>query len=101
MGQINRLVRIFAENPDKDFIYDVSRAIFLYSESFALRIGVHEALFRNVIQMLGSKEQQAQWVDNINEFKIIGCFAMVCACCRLQYLSFCLYLTTNLDRIGT
>lgn len=84
MGQINRLVRIFAENPDKDFIYDVSRAIFLYSESFALRIGVHEALFRNVIQMLGSKEQQAEWVDSINEFKVIGCFAMVRICFRFE-----------------
>lgn len=77
MGQINRLVRIFAEKPDKEFIYDVSRAIFTYSESFALRIGVHEALFRNVVQMLGSKEQEAQWINDVNEFKIIGCFAMV------------------------
>jgi acyl-CoA oxidase len=78
MGQINRLVRIFSEKrDDKELIYDVSRAVFAYSESFALRIGVHEALFRNVIQMLGSKEQQAQWIDDVNEFKIIGCFAMV------------------------
>jgi acyl-CoA oxidase len=77
MGQINRLVRLAAESNDKDFVFDVNRAVFYYSESFALRIGVHAALFKNVIQMLGSKQQQEEWVDNINEFRIIGCFAMV------------------------
>ena len=77
MGQINRLARIFSEKNDKEFLYEISKAVFIYSESFALRIGVHEALFRNVIQMLGSKEQQALWVDDINTFKVIGCFAMV------------------------
>lgn len=77
MGQINRLVRLTAESNDKDFMLDVSRAVFYYSESFALRIGVHQALFRNVVEMLGSKQQQEEWVHNVDKYHIIGCFAMV------------------------
>lgn len=78
MGQINRIVRLGREINDREFLEDISRAVILYSESFALRIGVHEALFRNVVQMLGNKQQQEEWIENVNEFKIIGCFAMVC-----------------------
>lgn len=77
MGQINRIVRLFRETQDREFVLEASKAVFFYSESFALRIGVHEALFRNVVQMLGNKEQQERWVPNVNEFRIIGCFAMV------------------------
>jgi acyl-CoA oxidase len=77
MGQINRLVRLYGETKDKQFLDEISKAVFMYSESFALRIGVHEALFRNVVQMLGSKQQQEEWIDHVNEFRIIGCFAMV------------------------
>lgn len=77
MGQINRIVRLGREINDREFLEDISRAVILYSESFALRIGVHEALFRNVVQMLGNKQQQEEWIENVNEFKIIGCFAMV------------------------
>ncbi|CAO0800670.1 unnamed protein product [Mucor circinelloides] len=76
MGQINRIVRLGREINDREFLEDISRAVILYSESFALRIGVHEALFRNVVQMLGNKQQQEEWIENVNEFKIIGCFAM-------------------------
>ncbi|KAI8075645.1 acyl-CoA dehydrogenase/oxidase [Thamnidium elegans] len=76
MGQINRIVRLFSETQDRDFVLEASKALCFYSESFALRIGVHEALFRNVVQMLGNKEQQERWVQNVNEFRIIGCFAM-------------------------
>lgn len=77
MGQINRIVRLGYEINDREFLEDISRAVILYSESFALRIGVHEALFRNVVQMLGNKQQQEDWIENVNQFKIIGCFAMV------------------------
>lgn len=77
MGQINRLHNLSNGIQDKEFHSEISKALLLYSESFALRIGVHGSLFRNVIQMLGSKQQQDQWIENINEFRIIGCFAMV------------------------
>ncbi|KAI9475460.1 MAG: acyl-CoA dehydrogenase/oxidase [Benjaminiella poitrasii] len=76
MGQINRIARIAQESNDREFIEDISRAVITYSESFGLRIGVHEALFRNVIQMLGNKEQVDEWLDHINQFRVIGCFAM-------------------------
>jgi acyl-CoA oxidase len=87
MGQINRIVRLGREINDREFLEDISRAVILYSESFALRIGVHEALFRNVVQMLGNKQQQEEWIENVNEFKIIGCFAMVCIHTRQWSLS--------------
>lgn len=84
MGQINRVVRLFSETQDREFVLEASKAMCFYSESFALRIGVHEALFRNVVQMLGNKEQQERWVQNVNEFRIIGCFAMVTSLIILQ-----------------
>jgi acyl-CoA oxidase len=77
MGQLHRLANIYSEKQDKDLLMELGRAVQMYSESFALRAGVHDALFRNVINMLGNKEQQQQWSKNIDEYRILGCFAMV------------------------
>lgn len=78
MGQINRLARFSNdETQDREFVSEVCKSAFIYSESLALRIGVHEALFRNVIQMLGNKEQQEHWIPHINAYRVIGCFSMV------------------------
>lgn len=98
MGQINRLQSLSNEIKDTEFRLEINKALVIYSENFAIRSGVHESVFRNVIQMLGDKKQQDHWIENISEFRMIGCFAMVTPFCDLLH-----YLLTVLlkDRIRT
>lgn len=77
MGQIYRATQILKDTKDKDFAMEIIRAINLYSESFSMRFFVHYALFRNVVNMLGNEEQQRRYIDDIDNFRIFGCFAMV------------------------
>jgi acyl-CoA oxidase len=62
---------------DKELAYEIGIATNVYSESFSMRFFVHDSLFRNVVNMLGNKEQQDQWNGDISNFRIFGCFAMV------------------------
>ncbi|KAG0171631.1 acyl-Coenzyme A oxidase [Apophysomyces sp. BC1021] len=79
MGQIHRLSQMIDDptfRQDKELLDSIPDALRVYSPSYSMRSGVHSTLFRNVIQMLGSKEQQKQWIDEIDNFRVIGCFAM-------------------------
>ncbi|KAI8145016.1 acyl-CoA dehydrogenase/oxidase [Fennellomyces sp. T-0311] len=76
MGQIYRCIQIFQEESDREYAYQIARAVNVYSESFSMRFFVHESLFRNVVTMLGNKEQQKQWVEDIDNVRVYGCFAM-------------------------
>lgn len=76
MGQIYRVIQILKDVKDKDFSAEIIRAVNIYSESFAMRFFIHCELFRNVISMLGNKEQQERYLDDIDNFRILGCFAM-------------------------
>ncbi|KAF9200293.1 acyl-Coenzyme A oxidase [Haplosporangium sp. Z 27] len=51
-------------------------AMTTYSESYSMRMYVHEMLFRQALLLFGSPEQQDKWLDDINNWKVIGCFAM-------------------------
>ena len=78
MGQIYRVAQLLQEyGHDREFAYEIGKAVNVYSESFSMRFFVHESLFRNVINMLGTKEQAQKWNDDINNLKVYGCFAMV------------------------
>ncbi|CAO3699925.1 unnamed protein product [Rhizopus microsporus] len=76
MGQIYRVFHVVKDTKDKDLAYEIARATSMYSESFSMRFFVHEMLFRNVINMLGNKEQQDRYNDDISNYRIFGCFAM-------------------------
>ncbi|KAI7903339.1 acyl-CoA dehydrogenase/oxidase [Cokeromyces recurvatus] len=76
MGQIFRVVQVIQEIEDKELAQEIAIATNIYSESFSMRFYVHEYLFRNVIQMLGNKEQQDRYHDDISNYRILGCFAM-------------------------
>ncbi|KAG2217625.1 hypothetical protein INT45_008078 [Circinella minor] len=77
MGQIYRVAQLLQEyGHDREFAYEIGKAVNVYSESFSMRFFVHESLFRNVINMLGTKEQAQKWNDDINNLKVYGCFAM-------------------------
>ncbi|KAF8984907.1 acyl-Coenzyme A oxidase [Entomortierella lignicola] len=51
-------------------------AMTTYSESYSMRMYVHEMLFRQALLLFGNPEQQDKWLDDINNWKVIGCFAM-------------------------
>jgi alkylation response protein AidB-like acyl-CoA dehydrogenase len=44
--------------------------------SLGMRLYVHEVLFRESIWAQGTPEQWNKYKDDINTYKIIGCFAM-------------------------
>lgn len=77
MGQIFRVIQFMKETEDKELAHEVGMATNVYSESFSMRFFVHDSLFRNVVNMLGNKEQQDRYNDDISNFRIFGCFAMV------------------------
>lgn len=80
MGQIYRAVQLL-KDPVIKSQEGLPEAIFMaltqYSESYSMRIGVHKALFRNVLLMLGSDEQRDTWLPGVDNYEILGCFAMV------------------------
>lgn len=78
MGQLHRLARLAQEMTDKEKLRDIAEAAILYAESLAFKFGVHDSLFRNVINMLGSKEQQTEWIPLVDSSRILGSFSMVC-----------------------
>lgn len=79
MGQIHRIAQLMGSSdyPDKEYVYEIALAANIYNESFSMRLFVHDGLFRSVINMLGNEEQQARYIDDIDNFRIYGCFAMV------------------------
>ncbi|KAI9493173.1 acyl-CoA dehydrogenase/oxidase [Zychaea mexicana] len=80
MGQIYRTVKLLQDpvirSQGPEFTEAIFQALVSYSESYSMRIGVHRALFRNVLLMLGSDEQRDAWLDAVDNYRIFGCFAM-------------------------
>jgi acyl-CoA oxidase len=82
MGQIYRVVQIFQSGKyDPEQAFEIAWVTNIYNESFSMRFFVHHSLFRNVVNMLGNKEQQDRWNDDIENYRIFGCFAMVRTAC--------------------
>lgn len=78
MGQISNVAHmILSGKYVPELSSEIVRATSIYSESFSMRFYVHSSLFRNVIMMLGDEEQQRQWIEQVDTFRIFGCFAMV------------------------
>ncbi|ORZ08901.1 acyl-CoA dehydrogenase/oxidase [Absidia repens] len=77
MGETYRCIQILLSGKyDKELSYEIARAVNIYNESFSMRFFVHDSLFRNVVNMLGNKEQQDAWNDDIDNYRVYGCFAM-------------------------
>ncbi|CEG64603.1 Putative Acyl-coenzyme A oxidase [Rhizopus microsporus] len=77
MGQIYRLVQLKEELKDNQGLFkEIVEASFNYSESLCMRNGVHETLFRSVVEMMGNDYQRTYWGKLLNDYKVIGCFAM-------------------------
>ncbi|KAF9551765.1 acyl-Coenzyme A oxidase [Mortierella hygrophila] len=76
MCQIARVIELRKQIKDPRLAQALFTAMAYYSESFSMRIYVHEMLFRQAVTLFGSPEQQDQWLDDINNWRVIGCFAM-------------------------
>ncbi|RUP47399.1 hypothetical protein BC936DRAFT_145780 [Jimgerdemannia flammicorona] len=76
MRQIRRAVEVRNNLKDQRLKTALFRCLATYSESFAMRIYVHDLLFRNALNLFGSPEQLAEWQEDIEKFRVLGCFAM-------------------------
>ncbi|KAJ3298841.1 acyl-Coenzyme A oxidase [Rhizoclosmatium sp. JEL0117] len=54
----------------------IVRAMAECCDSFGMRIGVHEILFKSTIATFGSSAQKSKWLPKIDQFKVLGSFAM-------------------------
>ncbi|KAF9298636.1 acyl-Coenzyme A oxidase [Linnemannia elongata] len=76
MRQIARVIELRKQIKDPRLAQALFTAMAFYSESFSMRIYVHEMLFKQAVTLFGTPEQQDQWLDDINNWRVIGCFAM-------------------------
>ncbi|KAG0349450.1 acyl-Coenzyme A oxidase [Podila humilis] len=76
MRQIARLVQLKKTLGDPLLVQALFQAMGFYSASFSMKIYVHELLFRMAIDLFGSSEQQDMWMQDLEDWRIIGCFAM-------------------------
>ncbi|KAF9572710.1 acyl-Coenzyme A oxidase [Mortierella alpina] len=76
MRQIARTIQLKKEIKDPRLQQALLKAMSYYSESFSMRMYVHEMLFRQALKLFGTAEQQDRWMDDIENWKVIGCFAM-------------------------
>src|SRR3989338_4758711 len=52
------------------------RCLSEYDTSFGMRHGTHVLLFRSALRLQGTDEQWAEWGPRIDDYSVIGCFAM-------------------------
>ncbi|RKP07691.1 acyl-CoA dehydrogenase/oxidase [Thamnocephalis sphaerospora] len=76
MAQIRRYVEISRNMKDPKQRAAFELAMNIYSESFSMRIYVHEMLFKQSFLLNGTVEQYEEWKDDIESWKCIGCYAM-------------------------
>ncbi|KAG0245586.1 hypothetical protein B0O80DRAFT_384886 [Mortierella sp. GBAus27b] len=76
MRQIARVVEIKRRTNNPRLVQALFKALSYYSESFSMRIYVHEMLFRQALTLFGTPAQQDKWMDDIETWRSIGCFAM-------------------------
>ena len=77
MRQIARTIELKKQIKDPRLRQALFMAMAFYSESFSMRIYVHDMLFKQALMLFGSSEQQDKWMDDIENWRVIGCFAMV------------------------
>lgn len=77
MRQIARTIELKKTIKDPRLQQALFMAMAFYSESFSMRIYVHDMLFKQALLLFGTAEQQDKWMDDIENWRVIGCFAMV------------------------
>jgi alkylation response protein AidB-like acyl-CoA dehydrogenase len=73
---IRRAVEIKNSLQDPNLINAFNHWLRRYERAYSMKIYVHEGLFRESIFTQGTVEQWQQWKDDIDAWRVIGCFAM-------------------------
>lgn len=77
MRQIARTIELKKTIKDPRLRQALFMAMAFYSESYSMRMYVHDMLFKQALMLFGTSEQQDKWMDDIENWRVIGCFAMV------------------------
>lgn len=77
MRQIARTIELKKQIKDPRLRQALFMAMAFYSESYSMRMYVHDMLFKQALMLFGTSEQQDKWMDDIENWRVIGCFAMV------------------------
>jgi hypothetical protein len=77
MRQIARTIELKKTIKDPRLRQALFTAMAFYSESYSMRMYVHDMLFKQALMLFGTSEQQDKWMDDIENWRVIGCFAMV------------------------
>ncbi|KAG1178621.1 hypothetical protein G6F70_000203 [Rhizopus microsporus] len=73
MGQIYRLVQLKEKLKDNQgLLKEIVEASFNYSENLCMRNGVHETLFRSVVEMMGKNDQRIYWGKLLSDYKLFS-----------------------------
>jgi alkylation response protein AidB-like acyl-CoA dehydrogenase len=77
MAQIRRAVEIRrAFKGEEELVRGFMEVMNSYDRTFSMRMYVHFTLFNESIFTHGTKQQWAQWKDDIEMGRVLGCFAM-------------------------
>ncbi|KAF9545604.1 acyl-Coenzyme A oxidase [Mortierella hygrophila] len=76
MRQIARTIELKKQIKDPRLRQALFMAMAFYSESYSMRMYVHDMLFKQALMLFGTSEQQDKWMDDIENWRVIGCFAM-------------------------
>jgi acyl-CoA oxidase len=77
MAQIKRIVEIQKSLSSDPYVkIAIERYMHAYSRQFSMRFSVHEILFHETVRTQGTNEQWSRWRDDIENWRVLGCFAM-------------------------
>jgi alkylation response protein AidB-like acyl-CoA dehydrogenase len=76
MAQIRRAAEIKSNLRDPNLIKAFNYWLARSDRAYSMKVYVHEGLFRESIFTQGTNEQWQQWKDDIDDWRVIGCFAM-------------------------
>ncbi|KAI8846517.1 acyl-CoA dehydrogenase/oxidase [Chytridium lagenaria] len=76
MAQIRRVVEIRKTLNDAEFSKAIFSCMSELSDSFSMRIGVHEVLFRTALTFFSTDDQRDRFVKQVEEYDMLGSFAM-------------------------
>ncbi|KAJ3115767.1 fatty-acyl coenzyme A oxidase [Phlyctochytrium bullatum] len=76
MAQIRRVQEVKKGIRDPLLSKSLLNAMAELSDSFAMRIGVHEILFKTAMNFFAAEDQKGDILRQLEEYEVIGCFAM-------------------------
>ncbi|KAJ3094983.1 fatty-acyl coenzyme A oxidase, partial [Phlyctochytrium planicorne] len=76
MAQIRRYVELKAALKNPKLSDAVLSCLADLSDSFAMRVGVHEMLFKTVLNFFSGDDQREELLRKADHYEMLGCFAM-------------------------